>query len=75
MNDKRWNRRQLLRLATAVPAAAALAACTLPVLPLEEASMVSDPPAAESVTITHWQPFSTEHRAAVETLSNCPQTT
>ena len=69
MKDKRWNRRQLLRLATAVPAAAALAACTLPVLPLEEASMASEPaPAAESVTITHWQPFSKEHRASVETL-------
>ena len=57
MKDKRWNRRQLLRLATAVPAAAALAACTLPVLPLEEASMASEPAtAAESVTITTGSP-------------------
>ena len=69
MKDGRWNRRQLLRLAAAAPAATALAACTLPALPLEEASMASElSPAAESVTITHWQPFSTEHRAAVETL-------
>ena len=69
MTDKRWNRRQLLRLAATAPAAAALAACTLPLLPLEEASMASElPPAAESVTITHWRPFSKEHRAAVEML-------
>ena len=69
MTDKRWNRRQLLRFAAAAPAAAALAACTLPLLPLEEASMASElPPAAESVTITHWRPFSKEHRAAVEML-------
>ena len=69
MTDKRWNRRQLLRLAATAPAAAALAACTLPLLPLEEASMASElPPPAESVTITHWRPFSKEHRAAVEML-------
>ena len=42
MTDKRWNRRQLLRLAATAPAAAALAACTLPLLPLEEASMASE---------------------------------
>ena len=69
MTDKRWNRRQLLRLAATAPAAAALAACTLPLLPLEEASMASElPPPLESVTITHWRPFSKEHRAAVEML-------
>ena len=70
MNDRRWNRRQLLRLAAAAPAVATFAACALPPLPLEDASTLSEPPppAAEGVTLSHWQPFSTGHRAAVETL-------
>ncbi len=70
MIDRRWSRRQLLQLAAAAPAAAALAACTLPPLPPEEARMASKtpPPDAEGPTLTHWQPFSTGHRAAVEAL-------
>ena len=70
MTDKRCSRRQLLRLAVAAPAVAALAACALPPLRLEEARKASEPPppAAEDLTLSHWQPFSTEHRTAVETL-------
>ena len=70
MTDERWNRRQFLRLASAGPAAAALAACTLPPLPLEEAATDSEPPPpdAEGETLSHWQPFSAGHRAAVELL-------
>ncbi len=70
MIDRRWSRRQLLQLAAAAPAAATLAACTLPPLPAEEAQMASEPspPDAEGPTLTHWQPFSTGHRAAVESL-------
>ena len=63
------NRRQLLRLAAA-PAAVALASCVIPELPPEEVSVAADPPspAAEGLTISHWQPFSSGHRAAVESL-------
>lgn len=63
------NRRQLMRLAAA-PAAAALASCTLPMLPPEESSMATEPPPPddENVTISHWQPFSTGHQDAVESL-------
>ena len=70
MKDRRWNRRQLLQLAVSAPAAAALASCALPVLIPEETSTASNPlgPDTEGVTISHWQPFSAGHRAAVETL-------
>ena len=69
MLNNRLNRRQVLQLAAA-PAAAALASCTVPMLPLEESSMASDPPPpdTENVTISHWRPFSTGHRDAVEAL-------
>ena len=70
MNDRRLNRRQMLRLAAATPAIATLAACVLPPPPLEDASTASEPPppAAENLTLSHWQPFGSGHRAAIETL-------
>lgn len=70
MTVKRWSRRRLLRFAVAAPAAAALAACTLPPPPLEDSHIAYAPllPDEESPTLTHWQPFSAGHQAAVETL-------
>ena len=70
MTDERWSRRRLLRFAVAAPAAAALAACELPPLPLEDSQIANASlnPGEEDVTLTHWQPFSAGHRAAVETL-------
>jgi ABC-type glycerol-3-phosphate transport system substrate-binding protein len=71
MRKQAWSRRQFLRLAGASSAATVLTACTLPPPPSAGGGRIASEavqPAAEGLTLSHWQPYSAGQVAAVETF-------